>query len=388
VSRYHYGITIREAREELQMTRETLAKKWPRTDGSVGVSSKYVYLVEKGEKTITDTFTLRELCKILNIEPWKFGLSDFNPFTEESPVQVPTIYEQALSGGEALIKRTWGLRRTAPATYLEEWIKDIENLLSYLETSAPPPVHLNQRFLILSAQLLRLKAVIDVEMRRYRDARDKFEQMYTVARRSGDAGTIAMSLLGKGTEAERAGEQEKAIDLLEQARDESFRASKHVMAITNAYLARCYASNGMAKEFQRAIDTALKIAQSIKLHYGDGTDFVFHSLSGIMAEKSYGLVELGEAQACLDMRDEIQTQINAEGNRWLDAWIPWDWARSHLMLGNIKECVDSATVFYTKAKALRSPHALSRAVGLLVAIQDAGYGERPEVKPFKELVTE
>jgi hypothetical protein len=55
--------------------------------------------------------------------------------------------------------------------------------------------------------------------------------------------TLAMSYLNVGTELERMGKQEEAIESLEMAREESFRTSKHIMmAVTNAYLARAYAS--------------------------------------------------------------------------------------------------------------------------------------------------
>src|SRR5690242_11595606 len=124
MSKYHYGQTIRQAREALGMTREELARRWPSSRGHVGVSSKYVCLVEKGEKAITDTYTLRELCKVLQIPPWKFGLSSFDPFNPETS-GVPSPFEEALDAIEALIKRTWTLRRMAPASYLEEWIRDI-----------------------------------------------------------------------------------------------------------------------------------------------------------------------------------------------------------------------------------------------------------------------
>ncbi len=273
-------------------------------------------------------------------------------------------------------------------TYLAEWLKDIEKILDYLKTNAPAAIQKNQRFLVLSAQLLRLKAVLDVEMQRYDEALAKFEQMHEIAIRSGKSATIAMALLGRGTETERKGRQAEAIDLLEQACDESFNASKHIMAVTNAYLARAYASNGMAREFRRSIERALKIATAIKMSYGDGTDFVFHSISGVMAEKSYGLIEIGEPQACLDMAEAIQQQIAIEGNRWLDAWIPWDWARAHLMLGNIDQFAEAAITFYTKVKALRSPHALSRAIGLLTTAKEAGYGNRPEIQLFRKLIAE
>src|SRR4051812_9281224 len=78
--KYHYGLTIREAREKLKMTQAQLAEKWPQSGGGTGVSVNYVSDVERGIKNITDPQTLRGLCKILQIPLWKMGLSDYDPF--------------------------------------------------------------------------------------------------------------------------------------------------------------------------------------------------------------------------------------------------------------------------------------------------------------------
>lgn len=78
--KYHYGITIREGREKLKMTQAQLAEKWPQSGGGTGVSVNYVSDVERGIKNITDTQTLRRLCKILQIPLWKMGLSEYDPF--------------------------------------------------------------------------------------------------------------------------------------------------------------------------------------------------------------------------------------------------------------------------------------------------------------------
>lgn len=78
--KYHYGITIREGRERLKMTQAQLAELWPQAKGGTGVSVNYVSDVERGIKKITDIKTLRCLCEILHIPPWKMGLSDYDPF--------------------------------------------------------------------------------------------------------------------------------------------------------------------------------------------------------------------------------------------------------------------------------------------------------------------
>ena len=172
--------------------------------------------------------------------------------------------------------------------------------------------------------------------------------------------------------------------MLEEARDISFRASKQVIALVNAYLARVYASMRRARDFKRTIDVAQNVATDIKLSYGDGTDFVFHSLSGIMAERSYGYLEIGEPQGTIDMKEEIADQIILEGNVWLDAWIPLDWARAYLMLGDIDKAVEEGRVFYQKALSLKSPHPQSRAFRLLNTMEAAGYKDAASVVAFRE----
>src|SRR5260370_17451403 len=199
-----------------------------------------------------------------------------------------------------------------------------------------------------------------------------------------ESGTRGMGMLGMGNELERFGKQQEAVAYLEEAREASFRASKHVAALVNAYLARAYASNHQPAQFKRAIDTAQKLATDIKLYYGDGTDFVFHSLSGILAERSYGYLEIREPQGTLAMKEEITRKYAMERNIWLDAWIPLDWARAYLLLGHIEQCVEAGREFYHKALALQSAHAKSRAVRLLKTLETAGYGEVQAVKDFRK----
>jgi transcriptional regulator with XRE-family HTH domain len=70
---YHYGITIREARERLGWTQSQLAEEW-------GVSTNYVSEIERGKKEIRDLATLRKLCELLQIPLWKVGLTEYDPF--------------------------------------------------------------------------------------------------------------------------------------------------------------------------------------------------------------------------------------------------------------------------------------------------------------------
>jgi transcriptional regulator with XRE-family HTH domain len=385
MSEYHYGITIKEFREKKGMTQAQLAEVWPRSGGEVGVSTDYVSLVETGKKHIVDPDTLRHLCDILSIPYWKVGLSEFDPFHPDAPLrQESSMYDETLNAAESLIKRTWRLRRIIALPSVSESVDELDRLFAYLREHMSPPLRLETRFQALYAQVLRLQAVMDIEFQLYQEALRKFRQMHEIAAAIDHPATLALALMGVGTELERSGKQQEAIDYLEAARDESFRASRHIAAVVNAYLARAYASNHQPAQFKRAIDIAQKIATDLQPHYGDGTDFVFHSLSGVLAERSYGYLDLKEPQSTLDMKEEIQRQIAIEGNVWLDAWIPLDWARAHLMLGHVNESVEFGREFYRKAVAIKSPHAKSRAIRLLNTLELAGYGQIQVVKDFRK----
>ncbi len=379
---YHYGITIRKYREALALTQSKLAEIWSRSSGEIGVSSDYVSLVETGKKHISDVRTLRRLCDILHIPYWRMGLSEYDPFGSET--RGTSMYDETLNTAEGLIKRTWWVRRTAPVPYVHEAVDDLNRLFAYLQENMPPPLRLEERFQILYAQVLRLNAVVAVENQQYEDALQKFEQMYAIAKKLDHPATLAIALLGRGTELDRFQRYDEALECLEAARNESFRASKHVIALVNAYLARVYASMGKGPEFKRAIAIAQKVATDIRLSYGDGTDFVFHSLSGILAERSYGYLEIGEPQGTLDMKEEIQGQVALEGNIWLDAWIPLDWARAYLMRGEIDKSVEAGREFYRKATALKSQHAQSRAFRLLNTMEATGFKNASSVRVFHE----
>jgi len=388
---YHHGITIREGREAASMTQAQLAEKWPQADGGTGVSVNYVSEVERGIKHVTDSQTLRRLCDILQLPYWKMGFSDYDPFNPNAFIMKGTfMHDETLNTAESLIKRTWRLRRIMPLPYMQEAINELNRLFENLQTNTPPPVRLDKRFQMLYAQVLRLNGVIDVENQHYEEALSKFRRMHEIAKAIDHPATLAMSYLNMGTELERMGKHEEAIEYLELARDESFRASKHIMVVTNAYLARAYAGAGQSVKFKRAIDVALRLAKSIEMFYGDGTDFVFHSLSGVLAEKSYGHLEIGEPAETLGMKEEIKAQIALEANimprLWLDAWIPLDWARAYLMLGQVDNSIQAGKEFYQKAKLLKSPHAKSQAYRLLNTIEAAGYGDVQAVKDFRQML--
>ncbi len=383
---YHHGIVVKAFREAANMTQAKLAQLWPKEGG---VNVRYVQDVESGVKHITDQATLRKLGELLHIPLWQFGLSEYDPFNPTSlPGSGNAMYDETLNTIETLIYQTWSFRSVALLDHAKDCLHRLNQHFAYFQKHLPPPLKLELRFLRLYAQVQRLNAVTKVEYKAYNSAITTYEEMLQTAKQIDDPVSIALTLMSLGTEHDRAKERQEAVSYLEQARDVSFGTSKHIAAFVNAYLARAYASSGDSLHFQRAVDTSYTLAASLKGAYGDGTDFVFGKLSSVLAEKSWGYLELSEPQKTLDMKEEISAQIEIDQDMRLLSWIPLDWARAHLMLGDVEQSVDAAKEFFRRVSAMKSPHAISRAYSFVQDLEEAGFGDVQAVRDFKNELEE
>ena len=396
MSRHHHGITIREGREKLGMTQAQLAEVWPKDDGGVGVSVGFVQLVEAGKKTIASDHTKRGLCDILHFEHWRFGLSEYDPHDPNKSQKNKRLVDETLDFAEYSIRRFEDTYRTAPLPVAATDAKQLHNLFEFIKQHQPPTIQNEKRFLRLYAQTLNLDGIVFIGYEKYDKALQTFREMNKIAEQLGEPTWIAHSLLTIGVELHRAGYllrqaddtsdwatyMQEAVQYLERARDVTFNASKNVAAFVHAYLARIYGSVGDDYHFERAINTALNLAPD---SYGDGTDFVYHRLSGILAEKSYGFLDLGRPEKTLAMREEIEEQIRKDNNHRLAAWMPWDWAKAYKMQGKIEESVKEGRDFYTQAQAMQSPHIISRAKRFASGLMK-DYKDVQVVKDFYEEV--
>jgi transcriptional regulator with XRE-family HTH domain len=359
-SSYHHGTTIKEFRLLRKMTQEELAAHWPKANGSVGVLPRYIQDIEYGKKHIDDPATLRRLATLLQIPLWRFGLAEYDPFHPHAlPGRGNSVYRETLDTIESLIQQTWNLRCAARLVDAEKGLAHLAGLFAYFHEHVPVPMRLERRFQLLYAQVQRLTAVTLVEKQHYAEALDTYGRMFETAQQTGDASLMALALMSQGTEFERRGEKGVALSFLEEARDLSLGASAHIMAFVHTYLARVYASVGDTVRFERAIDSARTMANGLNGSYGDGTHFVFGRVSSILAERSYGYLELREPRKTLAMRKVIEAQIRSDQDVRLETWIALDWARAYRMLGQIEECVTEGRDFYRRAVAMRSPHAIS-----------------------------
>jgi transcriptional regulator with XRE-family HTH domain len=381
---YHYGITIKEYRRLKGMTQGQLAARWPNDNGGEGVNTRYVQDIEYGVKQIDSMKTLRKLASILDIPLWKFGLSDYDPF---NPAGLPgggqRLYDETLDAAETLVKQTLAMRRIAALPEVERSAEGLHKLFDYFQIYTPPSSQLEPRFLSLHAQEQNIHGLMYFENKKYEKALETFEQMYDTAQRLDDPTLQVHALQKMAVELNRANRQQEAVNALEEARDLSFGTSKHVAAFANAYLAHIYAAAGEARRFERAIDTALALADPLGDSYGDGTDFVFHKMSGILQLKSRGYLRTNQPQKTLALHDELRRQIHHDANLWLDFRLHLYRARAYLMQDEVEACIGAAREFFRDVKDWQSPHRQARGDELLSEIRDAGYSNVKVVKDFR-----
>jgi tetratricopeptide (TPR) repeat protein len=377
---YHHGITIKEYRHKRGMSQQALAERWP----GKPVNLRYVQYIEAGEKQIVDPTILRELGAVLDIPLWRFGLSEYNPFNPESlPGHGERMYQETLDVAESLIQSTWRLRQIATLPEAEGSARHLAKLFDYFLTYLPPPALLEPRFLRLHAQIQRLMGVMHAERERYDEALQSYSKMNQIAEQLGDSSFLTLAQMNMGVELERAGHKKEAVELLEKARDTSFGTSREIAALVHSYLARAYASDGDSLRFQRAIDTAQTLISRLKQTTGHDENHLFYSLSGVLAELSYGYPEIGEPRKSLGMQEAITKQIKADHNARLYAWIPLDWARAYFMLNEIEASANAGRELLHRAIDAQAPHILTRAEKHLTKLEEAGYTEVEEVQQFR-----
>ena len=378
---YHYGQTIKEYRQKRGMSQATLAEYWP----GHPVNIRYVQFVETGKRNIVDQDTLRQLGQLLNIPLWQFGLSEYNPFSPQGlPGHGERLFRETLDTAEHLIQKTWYLRRIAPISEAEESAQYLSSLFQNFLTSQPPSSVLEPRFLRLYAQVQRLIGVMHVERKHYAEAIAAYSNMYNIAKQLDEPYFLTLALMNMGVELERIGQKHEAIEHLEKARDTSFETSKEVAALVHSYLARAYASHRDGLRFQRAIETAQTLMSHLKHNPDNDTNHVFFSMSGVLAELSYGYPAIGEPRKTLEMKDEITHQIKLDRNARLHAWIPLDWARAYFMLHEVEESAKAGREFFHRSLELQSPQAIDRAHEHLITLEKAGYTDREEVQQFRD----
>lgn len=381
---YHHGQTIKAYRKARGWTQAQLAAAWPRMDGEAGVNVRYVQDVEYGDKRIHDPESLRRLSELLDIPRWKFGLSEYNPFHPSTlPGHGVRMYQETLDVTEALLQQTLDMRRIAPLPRVEKSAASLAKLFQYFLTNLPPPTQLEPRFLSLYAQELSVQGLMSFENKNYEDAPGTFYCMYDVAKQAGDTILLAHALQKIGVELKRIRRMQDAIHALEEARDMSFTTSKRVAAFTNAYLAHMYSTNGDALRFERAINTALSLAEPFKESYGDGTDFIFQRFSGILVLRSRGYLHIRAPKKTLELHEEVRKHVQHESNLWLDWKLYLYQARAYLALRDVEGCIAAGRECFQGVKDWMSPHRVKQASELLEAIDAAGYGKLTVVQEFR-----
>jgi transcriptional regulator with XRE-family HTH domain len=390
---YHYGMTVREFREKAKMTQQQLADRWPKSErfgGGEGVNSKYIQDIEHGRKRIDDPQTLRKVCDILHIPYWKVGYSEYDPFTQTLlPGHGKSMYDETLDTVEVLVRQIWNLRCAARIPEADKGVKRLGKLFAYFNQALPPPIRLEKRYIFLYVQYLRLKATAYLEKKLYKEVMQVYEKIFSLVQNEAEPSVKALALKSIGKELSRDGQHQEAVSCLEDARDTAIDGSRLLRAFVHSYLIRTYGGHKDALRFERAVNTGLTLAKGLG-DYENGTDFIYSwsAVSAIMAEQSWGYIELGMPEKTLAMREEITEALRLGQDTRVQAWIPLDRAKAYQMIEEIEKCIDELREFYRRCTIMGSSHALSQVNKVLASLDEDGYGDVQAVKDFQEEICE
>ena len=248
---------------------------------------------------------------------------------------------------------------------------------------------MERRYIHLYVQYLRLKATAYLEKKQYKETMQVYEEMHRLVCNADEPALTALALKSIGKEWNRAGNHAEAVAYLEEARDVAMNGSKLLRAFVQSYVIRAYGGQKDLVRFERAVNTGLTLARTLN-DYEDGTDFIYSwsAVSAMMAEQSWGYIELGQPEKTLAMREEITEALRVGQDVRVEAWIPLDWAKAYQMIGEIEQCIVELRELHRRCTVMGSSHALSQINKVLVSLDRDGYGDVQAVKDFREEIGE
>jgi transcriptional regulator with XRE-family HTH domain len=380
---YHHGAIIREYRIKKGLTQSQLADVWPGKNNK-GVSNSYIQGVEYGHKHIEDMQTLYKVCDILDIPYWKVGLSDINPFDTLEQNEKDNLFSLNIEALQAVIEQTWRCKLIEPLPIVQNYVLLLSKQSSFIKNNYPERYVTNRGFLHVYAQNERLHAIVYSENKQFKLELEKNYDMLDTAKELNEASTLALAYARLGVALLRNDKILDSIDALETARDYTFRTSNNLAALVNAFLARAYATYGDMKRFERSIDTAIRLSESMGDVDIDITDSVFHSRSGIIEEKSNGYILLKQSKKALSVLPAIESQVARENNHYLRTWLPLEWAQVLFLSGEAEESLQRLKEYVQFATSYQSPRMLSHVNSHLSFMRNQGYDNETRLNDFSE----
>ena len=374
---YYYGKTIKEYRVAKGMTLAQLAYEWPSKES--GVNIRYVQDIEAGKKQVTNISVLRKIAFILEIPLFKFGLSEYDPFDEENS----KVYNDFdLNFIKETIEDIWYIRINMPIEIVEKKINHLSSVFDKIISNNKNILN-NKDFLILYANLKRLQEVIYTEKHNYTMSLKCSYEMLNLSKKSGDIKSECLALTRIGVELLR-GKNKDAIDILEDARDLSFRTgSKDIGAYCYSFLARGYVTFNDSKRFNKSIESAIAVASDMIGIPISTKDYVFHAYSAILEEKSNGLILLGRGKEALKELEIIEEEVKKEKNTYLNMWLPLDYAQCFMLMKEVETSIEYLEVFCNNALSYKSQRMIEPVKKYLEDLDKLGYKDLRVVKDFR-----
>ncbi len=347
-----FGELVKAYRNQRGWTQEELAERW-------GYTRIYVSQIEQGRRKLNSVTQVLRLADILDIPQEKLeaigrGIPERKIKAQEPHQADSAILQMLLAPGRDMVR----------LSYLT-WVADQhlvieENLRSLIFNLDQALISYHGEFMKPAQQLLayahQMMGKIAFDRLDFSTASGHFSEMIDFGHELNDPDIITLGMTLQGSIFRKRGRFEHAIRCFNAVKPYADVASMGVQGVRYNLMARLYYDSGDEQEFLRAINSALEIAEHMKVSIaGLANDF---SLDEVLQEQASGFTELWKPEKAIEVYKETDRLRPFRPLRDQGAYII-NKAQAYLHLGDL----DKGITLSLKGIRLASEYRSKRHIG-------------------------
>lgn len=373
-----FGKLVRAYRKQRGLTQAQLADLW-------GYTRTYVTQIEAGKRKLDRPSQITRLAELLEIPKERlYAIGRAIPDQEVStrtPDTDNALLQMLLTPGKDMVRLSWMVwladQHPAIETNLRRLVVQLDQALTAYRGEFATPA----RQLLAYAHLMMGKIAFD--QLDYAAAGGHFTEMRELGEILHDPDIQALALIHLGDMLRKRNRYEAAIRCLEAARVFSEHATRSIEGMRHLILARGYYCFGDQQQFQRAIETALTIANTVQ----DSIDNLANqfTLDDVLQEQAAGYTTLWQAEKALAIYQETDRQrpfrpLREQGSYLIDK------AQATFHLGNLDHGIRLSEQGIRLAAEYHSKRHISRLEATYQRLMVSPLRGEQQLKAFQSLL--
>lgn len=372
-----FGKLVRAYRRQRGLTQTELADLW-------GYSRSYITQIENGRRQLDRPSQIKRLAELLNIPTERLyaigrEIPDQEQFAGTSIDRA--VLEMLLAPGKDMVRLSWMVwladQHPAIEDNLRRLVVNLEQTLTSYHGEFVVPA---QSLLAYAHQMMGKIAFDHLD---YAAASGHFAEMQELGKTLNDADIQALAMIHQGDVLRKRRRYDLAFRCLEAAQPYADAAVPGIQGLRALVLARGLYCFGDKQHFQRAIDTALSIAQQTTTTIGTlANQFTFDD---VLQEQAAGLTTLWQAGKALEIYQETDRLHPSRPLREQGSYLI-DKAQAFFHLGDFNLGLELARQGIELALEYRSPRHIARLDTTYDRLLSSPLGKEQQMKDFQEIL--